>query len=297
MAWGACFSTLRLGAFTVVLAASEPATRGRIVGVYQSISRIGPFLSLLVGGLTVELLGYRQTFVLLALATLPAVPLALSLGSTAYGPAGRPADPATSLSGGRPGWRERWLGEPRLVAVKLGMLSNGFATQGVVLATLTLALTEAAGTTEGAAALGGLLAALRWGFELTLAPSFGYLSDRLGRGRMIPVLLVLEGVTLVGLTLAADRPSIVAATLAAFLLPTAMAATSFAAAGDLAPPERRAEVMSGYADWIDVGSALGPPLAFLLADWLGLRASYGLTALVLVAAGLQFARVWRPFGP
>src|SRR5215217_7351161 len=65
MAWGTCFSVLRLGAFTAVLAASVPATRGRLIGVYQSISRIGPVLSLLLGGLAVELLGYRPTFALL----------------------------------------------------------------------------------------------------------------------------------------------------------------------------------------------------------------------------------------
>lgn len=36
-----------------------------------------------------------------------------------------------------------------MVAVKLGMLANGFTSQGVVLATLTLALAEVAGTPEG----------------------------------------------------------------------------------------------------------------------------------------------------
>jgi MFS family permease len=164
-AWGACFSILRLGAFTVVLAASQPATRGRMVGLYQAISRLGPVLALLLGGLAVEVLGYHRTFVLLALATLPAVPLALSLGAAAYGPTRRsgPAGRSPDMVSHEPwSWRDRWLGGPRLVAVKLGMLASGFAAQGVVLSTLTLALAEAAGTAEGAAALGGLLVALRW---------------------------------------------------------------------------------------------------------------------------------------
>jgi hypothetical protein len=51
--------------------------------------------------------------------------------------------------------------------------------------------------------------------------------------------------------------------------------------------------MSGYSDWIDIGAALGPPLAFVLADRLGLWPSYGFTAvLVLLAAG-WFLGAWR----
>jgi predicted MFS family arabinose efflux permease len=131
MGWGACFSTVRLGAFTVVLAESAPASRGRMIGLYQSISRIGPVLSLLLGGLAIETLGYQTTFVLLALATLPAVPLALSLPSVAYRPKQASAAHGSSRPEAAPwGWRQRWLGGPRLVAVKLGMLGNGFASPG-----------------------------------------------------------------------------------------------------------------------------------------------------------------------
>ena len=71
LAWGTCFSVLRLGSFTVVLAASRPSTRGRLVGMYQSVSRIGSVASLLVGSLLVEALGYQAAFVILGIATAP----------------------------------------------------------------------------------------------------------------------------------------------------------------------------------------------------------------------------------
>ena len=298
MGWGTCFSILRLGAFTAVLAASVPATRGRMVGVYQSISRIGPVLSLLVGGLAVEAFGYHTAFVLLALASLPAIPLALSLRSRDYRTESDRSTSHVHRSTSEPAedrwdWRQRWLGGPRLVAVKLGMLANGFASQGVVISTVALALAEASGTAEGAAALAGLLVAIRWGSDLTLAAPSGHLSDRLGRAKVIPALLLAEAVALGGLALAGDRVAVVAATLAVFLVSTALTAAGDAAAGDLAPPGRRAEVLSAYADWIDVGAALGPPLAFVLADSLGLRANYALTAVFLLAASVQSALAWR----
>jgi hypothetical protein len=49
-----------------------------------------------------------------------------------------------------------------------------------------------------------------------------------------------------------------------------LTASSDTAAGDVAPPERRAQVMSGYSDWMGIGAASGPPLAFMLAERLGL---------------------------
>jgi MFS family permease len=293
LVWGACFSTLRLGAFTATLAASTPSTRGRLVGLYQSISRVGPVCSLLIGGLLVETLGYRPAFAILGLATLPAIGLALILPAAAYRPPPDGAHTPVQREQTRLGWRERWLGGHRLVAVKLGMLANGFTSQGVVLATLTLALAEVAGSAEGAAALGGLLVAFRWGADLVLAPWFGHLSDRIGRGRIIPSLLLIEAVAVAGLSLSSSRPTVVVSTLAVFLTSTALTASSDAAAGDLAPPDRRAEVMSGYSDWVDVGAALGPPLAFILADRIGLWPSYACTALLLTLVSGWFVTAWR----
>ena len=84
MAWGTCFSILRLGSFTVVMAASRPSTRGRLVGVYQSISRVGSVASLLLGSLVVETLGYHAAFVILGVATAPAIVLALLLPERVY---------------------------------------------------------------------------------------------------------------------------------------------------------------------------------------------------------------------
>jgi MFS family permease len=100
-------------------------------------------------------------------------------------------------------------------------------------------------------------------------------------------------VTLAGLTLAHDRATVIVATVAVFLVSTAVTAASDAAAGDLAPPERRAQVMSGYSDWIDIGSAIGPPTAFMLAERVGLFPSYGCTAVLMLAVAGWFVVAWR----
>ena len=107
------------------------------------------------------------------------------------------------------------------------------------------------------------------------------------------MLLTVEAVAVAGLALASDRLLVIAATLAVFATSTALTAASDAAAGDLAPPERRAQVLSGYSDWMDIGAALGPPLAFMLAERLGLFPSYGCTAVLLIAVAGWFVVAWR----
>jgi MFS family permease len=286
LGWGTCFSILRLGAFTAVIGASVSANRGRLVGIYQSLSRLGPVLSLLIGGVLIETVGYQTTFIVMGVATLPAILLALSLRPDSF-----KLEPATS--GSRARGPRAWLGTPRLVAVKQGMLVNGFVAHGVVISTISLALSHAADSVEGAAAIAGVLVAVRWSFDLFLAAPLGHLSDRVGRARMIPALLLAESVAVAALAAAGDRFAVIVAALAVFVLATALTAASDAAAGDLAPPDRRAEVMSSYADWIDIGSAIGPPLAFVLIEWLGLQWGYALTAAVTLLAALQFAALWR----
>jgi MFS family permease len=284
--WGTCFSILRLGAFTTVIGSSVPANRGRLVGIYQSLSRLGPVLSLLIGGVLIETVGYHLTFLVMGVATLPAILLALSLRAESFRL--EPTSGSEPKSGPRV-----WLGAPRLLAVKQGMLVNGFVAHGVVISTISLALTHAADSVEGAAAIAGVLVAIRWGFDLFLAAPLGHVSDRVGRPRMIPALLLAQALFVAGLALAEDRTTLIVATLVVFLIATALTAASDAAAGDLAPPGRRAEAMSSYADWIDIGSAAGPPLAFVLIEWLGLQWSYGLTAAMTLLAALQFVALWQ----
>ena len=307
LGWGACFSTLRLGAFTATLAASQPSTRGRLVGLYQSISRVGPVGSLLVGGLLVETLGYHADVrdpragddpghrcwrcCCRRAAYLPK-PHARCAPGRRSRRLPRAATAPPSL-----GWRERWLGGPRLVAVKLGMLANGFTSQGVVLATLTLALDRrrrhrrgrrrdwraAGGVSLGRRPVPGALVRAPLGSDRAGPHDPGPAGRRGGRR---------------GRAGAGGGPwAVIAATLAVFLTSTALTAASDAAAGDLAPPDRRAEVMSGYSDWIDIGAALGPPLAFMLADRLGLWPSYGCTAVLILLAAGWFMTAWRREAP
>lgn len=295
--WGFAYSALRLGCFLTVLATATDRTRGRLMGLYQSISRGGSFLAVVVGGALFDALGYRPTVLLMAAGTALALPLALWRGPVeGAGPLRPSSQPARAAAPAPP---------PRhaagcLLAVKWSAFALSFVARGVVTATLALFLRRAFGErlgpggSFGVATLAAWLVGVRWLAEIGLAAPLGALSDRVGRARAAVAWLLISAAATLALALAPALGVAVAAAVLLFVAASGLGATLDAAAGDLAPPGRRAEVMSGYADWADLGAALGPLLALSLADSLGLRPSYGAGALLLGLGAVAFWVAYRP---
>ena len=132
-----------------------------------------------------------------------------------------------------------------------------------------------AGVAIGIATLNGVIISTRWATAVA-APYFGYLGDRHGREGVV---LVAIPICLVSLMLLTFPASLLATVL---FLPLAFAATGAsitaldATVGALASANRRATVMSMYATWQDVGSAIGPLVAY---------AALGFTSSMLVYIG------------
>ena len=148
------------------------------------------------------------------------------------------------------------------------------------------------GVALGIATLNGFLISTRWIVGLA-APIFGYVGDRHGREKVVIGALP---VCVVGLALLAV-PS--AFTAAVVWLPLAFGAVAAAITaldstiGGLAPRHRRARVVSRYATWQDVGSAIGPLAAYAVLDFASLTLVYLTGAAVLVVALAVFTFVFR----
>lgn len=295
--WGFSYSALRLGCFVTVLATATDRTRGRLMGLYQSVSRGGSFLAVVAGGALFDALGYRPTVLLMAAGTALALPLALW-----WGPVEGVGSPLPSSRPIKADNREpvpRTVGR-RLLAVKWSAFALSFVARGVVTATVALFLRRAFGErlgpggSLGVATLAAWLLGVRWLAEIGLAAPLGALSDRIGRTRAAIAWLLIGAVATLALALAPVLGVAVAAAVLLFVAASGLGATLDAAAGDLAPPGRRAEVMSAYADWADLGAALGPLLALSLTDSLGLRPTYSAGALLLGLGAVAFWAAYRP---
>ncbi len=293
LAWGCCWSLIRLGGYTAVLEFSTAATRGRLMGFFSGISRLGSLAGTLLGGLLADLLGPRPTLGLFALATAGGGLLAWAGLRGAGG--GWKAPAATHHPAPQTG--PLWA---RSYPVYLAGFVSGFLGPGLVTSTLGLVVRESAGNIAGIATITGALLATRWAIDLGFSPTAGYLSDRFGRLRVALAALGAFGVALGGLGFLRILPLVLAAAIVAYLADIALAVVLDALAGDLAPARARAWAMSVYATFKDLGSASGPLLGYALIGWLGLAGGYilgiGLAATAAVGLALKSANLLAATG-
>jgi MFS family permease len=152
-----------------------------------------------------------------------------------------------------------------------------------------------AGVAIGIATLNGVIISTRWATGVA-APYFGYLGDRQGREEVV---LVAIPICLVSLMLLAFPASLLATVL---FLPLAFAATGAsitaldATVGALASANRRATVMSMYATWQDVGSAIRPLVAYAALEFTSLMLVDIGGAVLMVGALAAFACVFARSG-
>ena len=291
MGWGFCWSTLRLGGFWTVLTEAGDHNRGLVMGSFSAIVRMGSVGGVLVGAALTDLFGHRLTLTLFATVT-AATAAAWILTSRRTESAGQQG-PQRS---GRVDLRAV-LADRRLLVTCGAILVTGLVFSGLVTASLGYYLSAhfgqqiaILGVALGVTTATGILLGSQW---LPLSPLFGYLSDRFGR-----ILVICGGFATgaAGLLVLAVSDSIwlmLLAVLSAFVASTALTVSLHATAGDLAPPDRRNAVLSAYATFLDLGSALGPLIGLSFAGLAALQGLYSGAAVLLLVAALSFWLVFR----
>jgi len=291
MGWGFCWSTLRLGGFWTVLTVAGDHNRGLLMGAYSAIVRLGSVGGVLVGAALTDLFGHRLTLTLFA-AVIAATAAAWVLTSQRSALAGHPAPRESQRADIR-----AVLADRRLLVTCGAILVTGLVFSGLVTASLGFYLKAhfgqqiaVLGMALGVTTATGILLGSQW---LPLSPLFGYLSDRFGRVMVIGGGFATGAAGLVVLAVTDSIWLILAAVLSAFVASTALTVTLHATAGDLAPPDRRNAVLSAYATFLDLGSALGPLIGLSLASLAALQGLYNGAAVLLLLAALSFWLVFR----
>jgi MFS family permease len=308
--WGICFSFLRLGGYLTALEEGKTGARGRLMGVYNTGYRAGQVVGALLGALLADALGYRDTFWLLG--GLTAFFFVTTLIGWGRQPAAAPASPQGAWGNTQTAsyasvfktlaWNTLIAPLPamarhlryRLLSVNLSRFALGLGVEGLLVATLGYILRTLFGSSVNlgfiepkVTTLTGVLLAVYWSSDLGLSTFLGHVSDRLGRGTLLkwalPTLVI--GLIIVGfvkhVTFLLLLPPVFVAT-------TASSVVLDALAGDMAPPGLASRVMSRYATWRDLGSALGPLLGYGVGAAVGFSWIYLLSAILLLAAGLLY---------
>ena len=325
--WGIAFSVFRLSGFLLTIQETQDSNRGRIMGFYTSGARTGSIIGVLVGGLLFDIVGKTVSFLAVAAFGLLAIPAIIALArdlkrvGTALGDLRLP-ESSDCGGDGEPGTSRRelikqnWFWNflvspvPELTRFQRRQILTACITyfafhtvmSGILVGSMGYFLSQKlpdgltiAGVAIGIATLNGVIISTRWASGLA-APYFGYLGDRYGREKVV---LVAIPICLVSLMLLAFPASLLATVL---FLPPAFAATGAsitaldATVGGLAPANRRATVMSRYATWQDVGSAIGPLVAYAALGFTSSTLVYIGGAVLMVVAWAVFASVFARSG-
>ncbi len=288
LTWGMAWAALMVAGYGAILDLVPESRRGAVMGVYQWMIFSGGTLAMLLGGLLSDRVGLPLTLWGCVGLGLIGVLLALSLPETRREAAFQGAGLRGTLIA---------LAHRDLAVVSLVNFALYLSGSGLLLSTLGYFLNElasAGGFSLGVASLTGVLLAAQGTLSISLAPLFGHLSDRVGRRWPFVALgLALGAVGMVGFVLAPDLAATIGV-LAVFSLARGLIPAPLAAwAGDTAPPEQRGLAMGAYLTLGDLGSGIGPILAYLIIDLWGVRGAYVLGALVFVAALILLAGMAR----
>jgi hypothetical protein len=266
--WGLSFAAMNIA--TQALATAELEGSGRRSGRMRSIVAAGPCLGLVAGALIDQFAGPRVAFLVLAAATLTALPFAARLPRHGEGRPDRIIRPRFRL----PSRLDTW-------SFIQGMTLDGLFVLGLSV------LARAALPSYAALAAGGALA-LRYVGEMLLGPMGGGLAEKFGPQRVLTVLSVL---TAAGLALIGAGGLWVGALLVVCLrgliqpIPGPIVALEN-------PGRDRVPALAALATWRDLGAGTGPLIAGMLLPLVPLPILYGGAAVLLAvsAEAVAFTR-------
>jgi MFS family permease len=281
--WGLAWSGIWVGGTTIVLDVTTDQDRGRLTGLYQIWFFLGAGFSALAGGVLTDQLGYTAAMGIGAgLTTLGGLAAWIWLPET-RGARQPGTEPLAKSSG------PRLLANRSLWVAASAQGVNRFVTAGVLSATMGLLVQErlgAAGPFLGVATVTGLLLAGRMSLSMLAAPLSGMASDRLGGRWRVSAWTLAIGTAGMALVAQSALGVILAGIALNAVASGGVQVLTTALTGDLVSQEQRGRAIGLLHTTGDLGSALGPPVAYALIPWVGLPGVYWLCAVLFASQWL-----------
>ena len=296
MLWGLAWSGIWVGGNAVVLEMAPEAQLGQWVGILQMWFFLGSALASFSGGILTDAVGYRGALwigasisALGALVALIALVTRRSESRTVR----------TSLVRARGSlWSSVRAIPPPLWAAVTAQGVNRLAAAGIVSGTLGLIVqqTFGAGLQTGAfqigvASLSGMLLGSRTLISVFGAPIAGRMSDRAGGRWGLLAITLLAGALGTALLPAPHLIVLIPATIISALAYCSAQALSTALVGDLSDQQEYGRNLGIYNTSGDLGSAIGPLVAYALLSVTGLPVLYvgcGAVMLAMAVWALRF---------
>lgn len=265
--WGLAWSLFRIGGLSVVVFDSNDTNRGKTMGTYNGVYRLGSLFGMLLGGVFVPILGFSFISILFGIISAIGLPMILKAHIEKDGQ----QDVVTSS-------RIKHIPIKHVLLMKntLLVILSGFVItmlfQGVFTSILSSAIEyhfgrqiSLLGMIVTVTALSGFIQSARWMWEPFLARAIGVLSDKL-KDR-IPLYigwLLFGGLTFISMSIPIPVLFWIVIVFLVMLSATALTTITDALASEVAGSSSVVSFMTIYSITQDLGAALGPFIAYLL---------------------------------
>ncbi|MEK3888099.1 MFS transporter [Bacillus sp. FSL K6-3431] len=278
--WGIAWSFLRLGGYLTVISCSDRQTRGHFIGLYNGLWGLGTLFGMLIGGIFTEIVGIPTITTVFAILGICSIPFVIRYVPNTVSDAGieKREDHPSSL-----------VNRKKLLPVLLNGLLVAFVVYGIFTSTLSKVIEHQIGEnlvflsfTVGAVAVAGILQAFRMGLDPFLAPLVGKWSDqKFGRIPLLMFALLLGTICLFIIPLNIPFIVFILVILVFQLVATLLITTSDSMAADLSGDISSVKTMTYYTLFVDLGSALGPLIGYLVIDFIGLQWLFWATGILM----------------
>ncbi len=285
--WGIAWAGIWVAGNGLVLEAAPAAQRGKWVGNYHLSFFLGAGLGALLGGFLTDSLGFQTTMrIAAALSLLGAVIALLFVPHVAQSPLPREQEDTPEPVEKAAKKRIRW-GEVISATAVLGI--NRFVIAGIFVATMGVYLldifgesVQINGRTVGNATLTGIVLGVNTLLSMVLTPLVGRLSDQRPNRWSVVAAGVVPGI--VGfLLLAISFPfAILLGVPLTSISSSSNQSLSTALIGDLGSAKRNGRFLGTLYTVGDLGSAIGPLLAFAILPIWGISSLYWLNVFLFV---------------
>jgi len=292
--WGIAWSFFRLGGYLTVISCSSSRTRGQNIGLYNGLWGLGTLVGMLLGGLSADLIGIRTITTMFSIAGICSIPFIFR-----FIPNTKSVEVQQEKNRDITIWRNKRI----LSSFATGLIC-AFIVYGVFSSTLSKLMDFHMdkkwlifGLSIGAGSITGIIQAIRTGWEPFLAPYLGKGSDsRWGR---IPLLIIglFSAVCCFSIFPFKISMPVFLFILFLFQLTTTLLITmSDSIATDVASGKSQVTVIAYYTLFVDLGSALGPLLGYVIIDAYGIQWLFWITAIIIMPLLVFWLYIWKKEG-
>jgi len=291
LCWGITWSFLRLGGYLSVISYSDEYNRGRLMGIYQSISGVGFISGGLVGGILLDSWGFTSAITFLVLGTFLVIPIAFSIVDKKL----------VSIDQDHSFDIRTLVGNTEVLSIGIGVMLTRLFLGSLISSTLSLYLAEVFGSEGitllgmevGIASLTGFLLSFRLYSKFLLGPIVGVLSDKLGGQRTMMILFISGSFSLLLLALNQSLGIITLAVILSFISDAGLGVVLTSQVGDIVQTNgaKGQYTLSAFTNWIDLGSALGPLIIFSLLSEISFNLIFKSASAFLLLYALFVRRV------